>query len=199
MLTARIQAAVDREVAGSPRARELLAELAGRTLQVTLRFTPWRAWLHASGQRLLITRSESGSADASVSGSPLAMLAMLREPPEDVIQRGDVRIEGDAEVARKFQQLAELLRPDLEEALSRIVGDVPAHGIGNFLRRALDYGRGSARTAAMNVGEYLTHERRELVPRAEADPFLKDVDTLRESTDRLAARVAELEAREVKS
>ena len=49
-------------------------------------------------------------------------------------------------------------------------------------------------TQAQNLGEYLAHERRVLVPRAEAAQFLADVDALRESTDRLAARVALLEA-----
>ncbi len=42
MLTERIQAAIDRNVAGSPRARELLAQLEGRSLVVRMQFTPWR-------------------------------------------------------------------------------------------------------------------------------------------------------------
>jgi ubiquinone biosynthesis protein UbiJ len=35
----------------------------------------------------------------------------------------------------------------------------------------------------------LGHERQDLVPRAEADQFLRGVDTLREDVDRLAARI----------
>jgi ubiquinone biosynthesis accessory factor UbiJ len=46
----------------------------------------------------------------------------------------------------------------------------------------------------MNVGEYLAHEKRVLVPRLEAEQYLQEVDALREQTDRLAARVASLEA-----
>ena len=46
MLTGKIQALVDRHVAGSPRARELLSALEGRSLQVKVKFTPWTvaAW-----------------------------------------------------------------------------------------------------------------------------------------------------------
>ena len=43
---------------------------------------------------------------------------------------------------------------------------------------------------ARQTKEYLTEESRDLVPSAELDQFLTDVDRLREDVDRLAARVA---------
>jgi ubiquinone biosynthesis protein UbiJ len=132
--------------------------------------------------------------DATLNGTPFALLSMTREDPQEVIRRGDVQIEGDGQVAGIFQELALLLRPDLEAELAQLIGDVPAFGVGSLLRRALDYGRNVARTGAQNVGEYLAHERRELVPRAEARQFLEEVDALREHVDRVAARVARLEA-----
>jgi ubiquinone biosynthesis protein UbiJ len=196
MLTEKIQSAIDREVAGSPRAQQVLRDLEGRSLEVCARHTPWQIRLQAAGSRLQIMRNTgAGNADARILGTPLALLALAREPME-VIRRGDVRIEGDAVVAEKFQELATLLRPDLEEALSRVVGDIPAHGVGTLLRSALAYGKSSARTAALNVGEYLTHEKQELVSRAEAERFLRGVDDLRDTIDRLAARISQLESPE---
>jgi ubiquinone biosynthesis accessory factor UbiJ len=194
MLTERIQAMIDRNVAASPRARQLLAQLAGRHMQIVARFTPWRIALHASesGLRVSLPRSPPAE-DITVTGTPLALLSMLRQDPAEVIRRGDVAIAGDAELATRFQELLQLLRPDLEAGLARIVGDIPAHGAGTLLRKALDYGRGSLRTQAMNVGEYLAHEKRVLVPRMEAEEYLQQVDALRERTDRLAARVGALE------
>jgi transcriptional regulator GlxA family with amidase domain len=59
-------------------------------------------------------------------------------------------------------------------------------------------GRASVATQATNIGEYHAHERRLLVPSAEARQFIEEVDALREQTDRLAARVAQLEARETR-
>lgn len=193
MLTERLQAMVDRAVQGSPRARELLGELEGRRLQVVARHTPWRVQLHATGGRLLLSREPATNADVRLAGTPLSLLGLLREDPAAVIRRGDVSLEGDAEAGQRFQELTGLLRPDLEAGLARIVGDIPAYGAGSLLRKALAWGRASAITQADNIGEFLAHERKVLVPRAEARQFLEDVDTLRESTDRLAARVAELE------
>jgi ubiquinone biosynthesis accessory factor UbiJ len=194
MITERIQSAIDQHVAGSPRARQLLAELEGQRMQVVARFTPWTATLHAHEKRLLVSRQQPEAADATLAGTPLSLLALLREDPTAVIRRGDVSITGDAEVAARFQELLQLLRPDLEAVLARVIGDVPAHGAGQLLRKVLDYGRSSFNTQALNVGEYLAHEKRVLVPRAEAAQYLHEVDALREQADRLAARVAVLEA-----
>jgi ubiquinone biosynthesis protein UbiJ len=193
MLTERIQAAIDRNVAGSPRARELLAQLDGRSLVVQMRYTPWRARLDAQSGRLLVTRTHDETGDAVIAGTPLALLSLMREVPADVIRRGDLTLTGNSDVAQQFQELALLLRPDLEESLAGVIGDVPAFGLGQLMHKALDYSRATARTAGRNVGEYLAHERRALVPRAEASEFLTGVDELRESTDRIAARVKALE------
>ena len=194
MLTERIQAALDREVSGSPRARELLRLLDGRSLDIEARFTPWRVQLRSAGDRLLLERSPIAPGDARIAGSPLGLLSLTREDPQDVIRRGAVTIEGDGQVASRFQELLQLLRPDLEEALSRVLGDMPAHGVARFIRGVTEFGANTARTAALNVGEYFAHERRELVTRSEAREFLDGVDALRERTDRLEARITSLAA-----
>ncbi len=195
MLTERLQALVDRGVEGSPRARELLAQLDGRSMQVVARYTPWQLTLSAADGQLQLLRDSPGNADVRLTGTPMALLAMTREGPAAVIRRGDATLSGDAEAGQRFQELAQLLRPDLEAGLARVIGDIPAYGVGSLLRKAMAYGRSSVETQAQNLGEYLTHERQLLVPRAQAAQFLEEVDALRESTDRLAARIARLEAR----
>jgi ubiquinone biosynthesis protein UbiJ len=205
MLTERLQALLDEKVAGSPRAQALLAQLDGRRMLVVAKYTPWEITLMAEGGRLRLLPGEPATdagapwpaPDVTLSGTPLALLALQRaEDPAGVIRRGDVALYGDGEVGQRFQELAMLLRPDIEEGLSRVIGDIPAHGAATLLRKALDWGRQALDTQAMNVGEYLAHESQVLVPRAEARQFIEEVDALRERVDRLAARVALLEARE---
>jgi ubiquinone biosynthesis protein UbiJ len=193
MLTERLQAMVDRAVEGSPRARELLGRLEGRRMRVVVRYSPWQVTLLADGNRLRLLREDHAAADVTLSGTPMALAALLREDPAAVIRRGEVTLTGDAEAGQRFQELALLLRPDLEAGLARVIGDIPAHGVGSLVRRILGYGRAGLATQAQNVGEYLAHERRVLVPRAEARQFLEQVDALREAADRLAARVGRLE------
>lgn len=193
MLTERVQALLDAKIEGSPRARELLALLDGKCLRVTVRHTPWQVAVVASEGRARLLRGVAPAADVTLAGTPLSMLALLREDPAEVIRRGDVSLTGDGEAGTRFQELALLLRPELEEGLSRLIGDVPAWGVGSLLRKALAFGRTAVATQATNVGEYLAHEKRVLVPRAEAREYIDGVDALREQTDRLAARVTQLE------
>jgi ubiquinone biosynthesis protein UbiJ len=187
MLTATIENVLNRGLPSSPRAQRLCAELAGRKVLIDIRGLA-RVVVESTGSSLKLSRVDT-AADAEISGGPFSLLALGGPAPEALLQRGDVRIQGDVEVAQKFRELALLLRPDLEEELSLFVGDVPAHQAGRFARMALGWTRKAAATTARNVAEYLAHERRDLVPRNEADQFLRGVDTLREDVDRLAARI----------
>lgn len=196
MLTERLQHLLDEKVGGSPRARQLLAQLEGQRLHIVARHTPWDVTLAARDGRLLLWRGAGETATVTLTGTPLALMALLREDPATVIRRGDVLIAGDGEAGARFQELLQLLRPDLEAGVARIIGDVPARGMGALLQKVAGFGRATVATQAANLGEYLTHERRLLVPQAEARQFLDDVDMLREQADRLAARVAQLESQE---
>ncbi|MEN9705184.1 MAG: hypothetical protein RLZZ393_1063 [Pseudomonadota bacterium] len=195
MLTGRVESLLNRQVMASPRATELVAALAGRRLAIDVTHTPWQWTLSSNGQSLQLSRRAASDADATIHGTPLALAALVAgREPEAVIRRGDVAIEGDVELAGRFRELGALLHPDLEEELSRVVGDVPAHNAGLAARATVGWLRNALRTTVTNAAEYLAHERRDLVPRAEADVFLRGVDHLREDVDRLAARIDALAA-----
>ena len=188
MFTSIIENVLNRGLPRSPRARQLCRELQGHRVGVDVSgFT--RLIIESTGETLQLARDASGAAEAEISGGPMSLLALAGDSPEAVIQRGDVQIRGDLELAQKFRELALLLRPDIEEEVSKVVGDVPAHHLGRAARAALGWGRNAASTSVRNVAEYFAHERQHLVPRAEADQLLKGVDTLRENVDRLEARI----------
>jgi ubiquinone biosynthesis protein UbiJ len=195
-----LKAAVTHARTESTRARELLAALAGQRVKVVMQATPFAAVLESTGTALRF-ESLAGSApladapavDATISGTPLSLLALTGADPQAVIARGDVRIEGNAEIAQQFRELALLLRPDLESALSGVIGRSAAHLLMRGMRGLADWSRSSAWTSLQNLSEYLAHERGALVSRAEAEHFLRGVDELRDQLERIAARTAHLE------
>jgi ubiquinone biosynthesis protein UbiJ len=193
MLTATIENILNRGLPQSPRAQQLCAELAGRSVAVEVREIA-RLLVESTGKSLRVTRGDAG-AEAEIVGGPFGLLALNGTSPEAAIQRGDVEIRGDAELAQKFRELILLLRPDLEEELSHFVSDVPAHQIGRLARMAFGWTHKAATTTAQNLAEYFGHERQDLVPRNEGDQFLRGVDALREDVDRLDARIALLDQR----
>jgi ubiquinone biosynthesis accessory factor UbiJ len=192
-MLATLEKALNRGLPRSVRARQLCAELEGRSLAIEIRDIA-RLRVASNGLQLSVTRDEE-PADATVSGGPLGLAALAADSPEAVLQRRGVAIAGDAELAQKFRELGRLLRPDLEEELSLLVGDVPAHQLGRLARLGLGFARSGLRTTVRNAAEYLAHERADLVSRNEGEQFLRGVDAVREGVDRLAARLEQLTRR----
>ncbi len=64
-------------------------------------------------------------ADALISGSPPALLQLLKGGVGRDPGRPAAQVRGDAEIANLYRELFLLARPDLEEELSRFIGDFP--------------------------------------------------------------------------
>ena len=199
MLTEAIENLLNRNLASSPAARELCAALAGRRMAIVVQGLSVRVLVESLGTSLQLKRDPANDpvaspADAEIAGSPVNLMALAGATPEAVIQRGDVRISGDAELAERFQQLGKLLRPDAEEEMAVLFGDSVAHQMARAVKNLFGFGQRAGETTLRNTAEYFAHESRDLVPRAEADVFLNGVDRVREDMDRLEARFAALEA-----
>jgi ubiquinone biosynthesis protein UbiJ len=193
MLTATLENLLNRGLPRSPRARQLCESLSGRSVAIVVPDIV-RLRLTSTGQTLAATRDDA-PADATLTGGVLGLLALTGDSAQRVLQRGAVTISGDSEVAQSFRELAQLLRPDLEEELSLLVGDVPAHQLGRLARLGSSFSARAADTTLRNLAEYLAHERRDLVSRNEGEQFLRGVDALREGVDRLQARLDQLARR----
>jgi ubiquinone biosynthesis accessory factor UbiJ len=191
---ASAEALLNRCIDSSTQAALLARHLQGTSLQVDIgEITRVRACAHHG--RLALTTGDDTAADAVISGSPAALLQLLkggarREPGQSAAQ-----IRGDAEIANRYRELFMLAKPDPEEELSRWIGDFPARRLSQFARSVLGWARHARRTAGENIAEYLQEEGRDLVNTTELDEFLRGVDELRETADRIEARLARLEAR----
>ncbi|MGD0489989.1 MAG: hypothetical protein ABSC32_00465 [Steroidobacteraceae bacterium] len=143
-----------------------------------------------------------GGADAVISGTPFALLNLFSEgagrtggggTPDR--SRPAARIAGDAEVAARYRELIALARPDLEEELSRLVGDLPARRLSLAAQGTLRWIKQLGRTAGQNLAEYLQEESRDLASKTEVEEFVQGVDRLRDTAERVEARLAHIEQR----
>jgi ubiquinone biosynthesis protein UbiJ len=191
-----INAAMNRNVAQSGRATAIAQQLEGRALALEFAGTPVTLLFRVLEGRIAIgMRGDDEVADATLTGSPLSLLSMVGPDAEERFRGSSIKIAGDAEVAQRFRDLLQQAQPDLEEELSRVVGDVAAHQVASFARGFFDWGRKAADSFSANVAEYLQEEGRDVPTRVEVEEFLESVDRLREATDRLEARLARVESR----
>jgi ubiquinone biosynthesis protein UbiJ len=154
------------------------------------------------GGRLALLAGEDTPADAVISGSAPALLQLLRgggttgtsgTPGAAGAPGSSVQIRGDAEIANTYRELFAAARPDLEEELSRWVGDLPARYLSQLARSVRTWARRARRTAGENIAEYLQEEGRDLVNKTEMEEFLRGVDGVRDGIDRAEARIRRLE------
>lgn len=194
MLLERLQEIFNRNIADSNEARRLCQQLDGRALSLDVKGTSLKFYLAVRQGSIALDTRHEGTTDASLTATPVALLALAGSGAERGLRGGAVHIEGDAEIAQNFRSLLTQVQPDFEEELSRVIGDVAAHQLANFARGFLDWGRRATESMASNVAEYLQEEGRDVPTRVEVDEFLEAVDRLREDTDRLEARLGRLES-----
>ncbi len=105
--------------------------------------TKWRNF------EIHLVATAAGLLDVAEAGArPDLVLTLTQSSPLDLARttaRGDkpaVRIQGDVQLAAEINWLVDHVRWDLEEDLSRVIGDAPAHALADAARRVAQGLRG---------------------------------------------------------
>jgi ubiquinone biosynthesis accessory factor UbiJ len=102
-------------------------------------------------------------------------------------------ISGSGAFADELRYLARHLRPDVEEELSRVVGDVAAQRIGDGARALARWQRDAAARAGEALVDYVVDERRLVVRRTELGELAADIARLASALASLEQRIARLD------
>lgn len=187
-----LETALNRALALDPDTRDSLRPLDGRRVAMRLASPPLALQIRVAGERLEVgpVEDEPDLSVRSTLGGLLSQLPFLRN--DDAPPVGRLRIEGDADLARRLQKLAERFDPDWQQPFVRVFGEILGVQVANACATGLRHARDAAGAFATNAAEYVTEESRDVVPREELNAFHDDVDTLRDDVERLAARIARL-------
>jgi len=167
-----------------------LATLVGDVIEIDVLNTEFRMFILPSGKGITLEIEYEGKADVAIRGTPSALLGMISA---EKFGAGDVEINGNVGLAKKFQSILRNVEIDWEEYLSQFVGDFASHKIGNFLRRVGRFAKESGKTIGMDISEYLRYEKEALLDKSEVDEFNQAVDKLRDDVERLQKRLERLE------
>ena len=184
---------LNRNIQESTPARELCEKLSGTVVAVRVRDTALAAYFVVGDETVDVLATTAEEPDVIVSGSIFTLGRMAGQSGEAAIRDGTLDLSGDAGLADQFRQLLVFARPDIEEELSAIVGDVAAHRMGEMARGLGRWGRAARSTMGANIREYLQEESRDVPSRYEIDKFAADVSTLRDDVDRIEARLNKLQ------
>jgi ubiquinone biosynthesis accessory factor UbiJ len=104
----------------------------------------------------------------------------------------DVPIDGDSAFAQEISYLVRHLKWDVEEDLSKVVGDVAAHRTVSTAKNFTGWAKQSTENLAQNFKEYWTEEKPLVAKSIRLQEFAKQVDTLRDDVERLEKRIDKL-------
>ncbi|MFZ9297048.1 MAG: ubiquinone biosynthesis accessory factor UbiJ [Hylemonella sp.] len=117
-----------------PEATARLARVQGKVVLFHWRQFHFRLLVTPAG--LLDLAAPEVHADLTLSVTEESSLALLQSALGGA--RPSVRIEGDVDLAGAVNWVVEHVRWDLEEDLARLIGDAPAHALGQAARRLRD-------------------------------------------------------------
>lgn len=189
-----LELALNRALALDADTRAALRGLDGQRVALQLASPPLALQVEVAGEALRV-----GPVEATVEpdlGVRTTLAGLLGQLPmfrrDDAPPVGKLRIEGDAELARRLQQLAQRFDPDWQQPFVRMFGEVLGVQVAKAVAAGLKQAQVAGRNLAETAAEYVTEESRDVVPRAELDAFHDDVDALRDDVERIAAKIARL-------
>lgn len=169
-------------------ARERLLPYKGRVARLAVPPTLVTLTVTATGE---VAASESTEPDVTVTVAAASLVDVLRDPQS---ASSKTQVTGDGNFAEVISYLFTHLRWDVEEDLSRVVGDVAAHRIAGLGRDLAHLPGRVADSVSRSIATYLRDEGGAVPSRPEVDAFNAEVDALRDDLARLEKRLERLEA-----
>lgn len=188
-----VAAVLNRNIGETTPARDLVRKLDGRVVAIRVRDTALAMFFRFDNGLVDLRTDYGDDPDVVITGSLLTLARLATSEGDGIADLDGIDLAGDARAARAFQDLLGYAKPDIEEELSRYVGDTAAHGLGSLARSFRDWVSGVRSTMHANIREYLQEESRDVPSRYETERFARDVGRLRDDVDRAEARLKKLE------
>lgn len=191
-LIGALEAAINRLLETDPASEQRVQGLAGKRVRLQLTDLDLAIDFQLDPKRVFVESAGDDVADLEMRGTALSFARAALAPDEAGPGRG-VQISGDADLARRFAELLQDADIDIEAILADHFGDSVAHLIGQGLRSALGFGRRTVQSLGRDTVEYFREETRDLVSLPEAEGWMREVEALRDGTERLEVRLKRLE------
>ncbi|MFA0441067.1 hypothetical protein BCU70_15900 [Vibrio sp. 10N.286.49.C2] len=169
-----------------------VSRLKGQAIQIHLReFNKSLTFIFS--HQIDVLANYEGVADCSLSLN-LSVLPELKEQANitQLIKQDKLELEGDIQLAQKFAQLMTDSKPDLEEWLSRVTGDVVAHSLVQSAKGALSLVSSQVSKHQDHFGQVLTEEWKIAPAPLEIAAFCDQVDDVRSAVDKFSIRIERL-------
>jgi ubiquinone biosynthesis protein UbiJ len=193
MLSAPAAVALNHLLRDAEWARAQLIPFTGRIVRFEVAPLAVAFVIESDGRLAAAPLESEAAALVQASGPTLVRLVWLR----DESARRDIRVTGDTALASALTGVLSAMHWDVEEDLSRVIGDVAAHRVAQAGSSFLAWQGRTATNLAQSLAEYWTEERPVIAGSEAVREFVQAVDVLRDDTERLEKRVERLSSRAI--
>jgi ubiquinone biosynthesis accessory factor UbiJ len=168
--------------------RPYLQPFAGKTIQFN--FVLAKANLLILEDGSLVLAGETATPEANIHVPPSLALRLLTG---DENAKMHIKIEGDAHLATEISKVLQNMRWDIEEDLSKVVGDIAAYKIGEISKKTFAETKKQSINAVEMLSEYWQEEKNILAKKRHVEAFNTNVDALVSDVARFEKRLQKLE------
>ncbi|MCA3881382.1 SCP2 domain-containing protein [Vibrio vulnificus] len=192
LITAVIETSLNVLVKDNPDLEKRLLRLKGQMIQVHLQEVN-KTLTFIFSQQIDVLANYEGQPDCYLS-LKLAVLPDLKEQANitKLIKQDKLILEGDIQLAQKFAQLISDAKPDVEEWVSRVTGDVVAHSLAQGVKNVGGFVGRQAKKQQHHLAQVITEEWRLAPGPLEVAYFCDQVDDAKSDLARLEARLQKL-------
>lgn len=193
--TAAIETTMNTLLKDNPEHGRRLNRLKGKVLQIHL-IEPKKTLTFVFSQQVDVLAHYEGSPDCFLS-LHLAVLPQLKDQNNitRLIKQEKIELEGDLKLAQQFSELMEDCKPDVEEWLSRVTGDIVAHTVVQGAKEATGWLKEQANKHQSYAAQVLTEEWRIAPGPLEVAYFCDQISEIEASVTSVDARIESLETR----
>ncbi len=189
LVTAVIETSLNTLINDNPDLVRRLSRLKGQVIQVHIKELD-KTLTFVFSQQIDVLANYEGEPDCYLS-LHLSVLPELKEQANitKLIKQDKLVLEGDIQLAQKFSQLMDDCKPDVEEWLSRVTGDVVAHTLVQGVKGMGSFVGEQAAKHQNHLAQVLTEEWKIAPPPLEVAHFCDQVDDVKSQAARVEARL----------
>lgn len=194
-LTQALALAVRKMAANEPWVAMSAAPHAGKTIAVNLTVLGRElklSWL-VDANEILIAQELHMPATVELTVAPTVYASLAHLPFDMQRVMRHVQISGDAHLAEWVNRLAQQLRPDVWEDLSKIIGDVPSQYAQLGAQKIFNHFKKTVAAVTQQAQYVMLDETPVFVRHAALEEFAADAQELRYAADRLSQRIENLQ------
>ncbi|MFH0266303.1 ubiquinone biosynthesis accessory factor UbiJ [Vibrio rumoiensis] len=195
LVTGIIETTLNRLIIDAPEHQHQVARLKGKVIKVHLQELD-RQLIFVFSHQVDVLSSYEAEPDCYLS-LKLSVLSELKDQSNitRLIKQDKLVLEGDIQLAQKFSQLMTDIKPDPEEWLSRVTGDVVAHTVVQSAKNQAEWFKQGLQNQQRKLGTVLTQEWQVAPNALEVAYFCDQIDELASSLSRMEQRLDRLVAK----